>query len=153
MGIDGESFDSEEDTYGKYGLGRVKTIADWEKHAGIRLKDRAVQEWTMQNRLSPNPEVEDYDNSFYQKFKHIIDVHKPNFKENDYTFCAVIMEQEDGTSVYRKDLQADEIINKLTSEGEWMHINVDMQGQKPFKWIVWPHSESKGWCEKIEGLL
>ena len=153
LGIDGESFDSEEDTYGKYGLGRVKTIADWEKHAGIRLKDRAVQEWTMQNRLSPNPEVEDYDNSFYQKFKHIIDVHKPNLKENDYTFCAVIMEQEDGTSVYRKDLQADEIINKLTSEGEWIHINVDMQGPKPFKWIVWPHSESKGWCEKIEGLL
>ena len=24
---------------------------------------------------------------------------------------------------------------------------------KPAKWIVWPHSITAGWCEKLEGIL
>ena len=44
LGVDGESFDSDEERYGKYGLGKVRTIADWERYAGIRFKDRGVQE-------------------------------------------------------------------------------------------------------------
>ena len=153
LGVDGHSFDSDEETYGKYGLGKERTIADWERYAGIRFSDRAVQEWTSRNKLAPNPPVEDYENSFYPLFKHIIDVHKSQFKEDDYTFCAVIMEKEDGTSVYRKDLNEAEIAHKLEYSKDWINIHVDMQGPKPYKWIVWPHSASKGWCKKIERVL
>ena len=153
LGVDGHSFDSDEETYGKYGLGKERTIADWERYAGIRFSDRAVQEWTSRNKLAPNPPVEDYENSFYPLFKHIIDVHKSQLKENDYTFCAVIMELEDGTSVYRNDLTGPEINHKVKEGGEWINIRVEMQGSKPHKWIVWPHSASKGWCQKIEGVL
>lgn len=153
LGVDGESFDSDEERYGKYGLGRVRTVADWERYAGIRFKDRGVQEWTTRNKLAPNPGVEDYENSFNPLFKHILDVHKSQLKENDYTFCAVIMELEDGTSVYRNDLTGPEIINKVNADGEWVNIRVEMQGPKPYKWIVWPHSASKGWCQKIEGRV
>ena len=153
LGVDGQSFDSDEETYGKYGLGKERTIADWERYAGIRFSDRAVQEWTSRNKLAPNPPVEDYENSFYPLFKHIIDVHKGQFKEDDYTFCAVIMELEDGTSVYRNDLTGPEINHKVKADGEWVNISVEMQGSKPHKWIVWPYSESKGWCQKIETLL
>ena len=153
LGVDGQSFDSDEETYGKYGLGKERTIADWERYAGIRFSDRAVQEWTSRNKLAPNPPVEDYENSFYPLFKHIIDVHKSQFKEDDYTFCAVIMEKEDGTSVYRKDLNEAEIAHKLEYSKDWINIHVDMQGPKPYKWIVWPHSASKGWCKKIERVL
>ena len=153
LGVDGQSFDSDEETYGKYGLGKERTIADWERYAGIRFSDRAVQEWTSRNKLAPNPPVEDYENSFYPLFKHIIDVHKGQFKEDDYTFCAVIMELEDGTSVYRNDLTGPEINHKVKADGEWVNISVDMQGSKPYKWIVWPHSASKGWCQKIEGMV
>lgn len=153
LGVDGQSFDSDEETYGKYGLGKERTIADWERYAGIRFSDRAVQEWTSRNKLAPNPPVEDYENSFYPLFKHIIDVHKSQFKEDDYTFCAVIMELEDGTSVYRNDLTGPEINHKVKESTEWINIRVEMQGGKPYKWIVWPHSASKGWCQKIEGVL
>jgi hypothetical protein len=24
---------------------------------------------------------------------------------------------------------------------------------KPFKWIIWPHSVSQDWCERLEGIL
>lgn len=153
LGVDGQSFDSDEETYGKYGLGTERTIADWERYAGIRFSDRAVQEWTSRNKLAPNPPVEDYENSFYPLFKHIIDVHKSQFKEDDYTFCAVIMELEDGTSVYRNDLTGPEINHRVKESAEWINIRVEMQGSKPYKWIVWPHSASKGWCTKIESVL
>ena len=32
----------------------------------------------------------------------------------------------------------------------WRTFNTE---KKPTKWIVWPHSESKGWLNKIEGIL
>lgn len=153
LGIDGESYDTEEETYGKYGLGRLRTVEEWERYSGIRLKDRAVQEWTTRNNLAPNPHVEDYDNSFNLLFKHIIDVHRNDFPENDYTFCAVIMEAEDGTSVYRNDLNEADIKNRLAQDDDWIKIHVNLQGAKPYKWIVWPHSASKGWGNKIERIL
>jgi len=153
LGIDGESFETEEERYGKYGLGRVRTIADWERYSGIRLHDRSVQEWTIQNKLAPNPVVEDYENSFYPQFKHIIDVHRNEFTETDYSFCAVILEMQDGTPVYRRDLNEAEILHKIKNDGDWIKFHVQMQGPKPYKWIVWPHSKSKGWCKKIERAL
>jgi len=153
LGIDGESFDSEDETFGKYGLGRVRTIADWEKHSGIRLKDRRVQQHTLDNLLSPNPIPLDYDNSFLSKFKTFIDIPKSKLTENDYEFVAVICEKEDGTSVYRNDLNANEIKSKLNSDNEWINVVVDYQGEKPYKWIFWPYSTTKGWCEKIERVI
>ena len=153
LGIDGESYDSDDETYGKYGLGRVRTVADWERHSGIRMKDRAVQEWTTTNKLSPNPPVDDYDASFHPKFKHVIDVYKSEFTETDYTFCAVILESEDGTGIYRDDLNAQQLESKLKTDEDWVKFWVDVRHHKPYKWIVWPHSESKGWCKKIERVL
>ena len=32
----------------------------------------------------------------------------------------------------------------------WRTFNTE---KKPHKWVVWPHSESKGWLNKIEGKL
>ena len=153
LGIDGESYDSDEERYGKYGLGRIRKIEDWERYAGIRLRDRAVQSWTLENKLAPNPILEDYENSFHQKFKHVLDVHKSGFDHDDYSFCAVILESEEGTPVYRRDLNEQEIAQKLKTEDDWIKIHIDMQGPKPHKWIVWPHSASKGWCKKIERVL
>ena len=153
LGIDGESYDSDEERYGKYGLGRIRKIEDWERYAGIRLRDRAVQSWTLENKLAPNPILEDYENSFHQKFKHVLDVHKSEFDHDDYSFCAVILESEAGTPVYRNDLNEQEITQKLKTEDDWIKIHIDMQGPKPHKWIVWPHSASKGWCKKIERVL
>ena len=103
--------------------------------------------------MSPNPIPLDYDNSFLSKFKTFIDIPKSKLTENDYEFVAVICEKEDGTSVYRNDLNANEIKSKLNSDNEWINVVVDYQGEKPYKWIFWPYSTTKGWCEKIERVI
>ncbi len=142
--------------FGIYDFGPVRTLEDYEKYAGISFKKRAVQKYTMDRGLPPNPQLsdEEYDNSFMRIFKHCIDIHKSSLKLEDYNFIAVIFENEKGESLDRKDLQPNEIRGLLTTPDEWVKIwrefNVE---EKPHKWIVWPHSEKEGWCEKLEGTL
>tara|TARA_B110000483_G_scaffold1822_1_gene2073 strand:+ start:809 stop:2071 length:1263 start_codon:yes stop_codon:yes gene_type:complete len=157
LGVDGHTI-TEEDrlSFGKYGIGTVRTIEDWEKHSGIRFSDRGIQTHTKQNHLAPNPSGEGVDETYYQEFKHFIDIHKPSaFQHDDYEFCAVMLEEEDGTQVYRKDLGAKEFLNMLNKDkdSDFMNIPITFQGPKPFKWVVWPNSKEHGWAKKIEGVL
>ena len=139
-----------------YGLGSKRTRQDYEKYAGIRFTDRGVQQHTLDNNFPPNPEVEDYDNSFYNIFKHCIDLHAPSFPETDYDFWAIIFEDEEGKEIYRQDADANEIKTLLElakKDNNWIRLWRTYIGKKPNKWIVWPHSVSKDWCERIEGNL
>jgi hypothetical protein len=142
--------------FGKYGFGTERTVLDYEKYAGISFKRRAVQKYTLDNNLAPNPVLsdEEFDKSFMRIFKHCIDIYKGAFKENDYDFWAVIFENIDGVQLNRKDLTPSEIENALNTKGDfvniWRSFDVD---ENPRRWIVWPHSKSKGWCDKSEGVL
>jgi hypothetical protein len=151
--MDGETNDID---FGKYGFGNIRSLEDYERYAGISFKKRAVQKYTLDNNIAPNPPLfgEEFDNSFLKIFKHCIDIHKGHFVDKDYTFWAVIFEMEDGTPVNRKDLTPNEIQSALNTNGEFVNIwrTFDVEGI-PHKWIVWPHSESKGWLDKIEGKL
>jgi glycosyltransferase involved in cell wall biosynthesis len=151
--MDGEINDID---FGRYGFGDVRTLEDYERYAGISFKKRAVQKYTLDNNIAPNPPLygQEFENSFLKIFKHCIDIHKGHFVDNDYDFWAVIFEMEDGTPVNRKDLTSDEIKSALRTNGEFVNIWRTFDIEKiPYKWIVWPHSESKGWLDKIEGIL
>lgn len=150
LGIDGVEMTQD---FGKYGLGTVRTLGDFEKYAGIRFKDRGVQDYTSKNFLAPNPPVEDYDNSFNTLFKHCINVHKNSVTEEDYEFWVVAFHDENGQDLFRKDADKAEITQLLNIDGEWINIWRQYTGPVPHKWIVWPYSTSKGWLDRIEGLL
>ena len=141
--------------FGIYDFGPVRTLEDYEKYGDLILRRELVQKYTMDRGLPPNPQLsdEEYDKSFMRIFKHCIDIHKSSLKLDDYNFT-VIFENEKGDSLDRKDLQPNEIRGLQTTPDEWVKIwrefNVE---EKPHKWIVWPHSEKEGWCEKLEGTL
>ena len=154
LGIDGEV--DVEYQNGPYGLGRVRTIDDYTKYAGIRFKDRGVQQYTLDNNFAPNPEVLDYENSFFSKFKHCIDIHTDSVLENDYEFWAVIFQDENGKDLFRKDATSAEIKsmkNAAIKNNNWINLWREYNGPVPYKWIVWPFSTSKGWCDQITGTL
>lgn len=142
--------------FGPYDFGKVRTLGDYERYAGISFKKRAVQKYTLDNNLAPNPPLygEEFDNSFLQIFKHCIDLHKPQFSEIDYDFWAVIFEDDNGNTIHRQDLNENEINNLLKTNDDflkiWRTFNTE---KKPNKWIVWPYSKSKGWLNKIEQNL
>jgi hypothetical protein len=112
FGMDGECSPCMRDSLGNYWFGTERTLADYEAYAGISFKKRAVQQYTLDNKLAPNPIIEDpdeYENSFLQRFKHCIDLGFDNVPYDDYEFWAVIFEDENGNLISRKDADKEEI--------------------------------------------
>ena len=139
-----------------YTLGTERTLAEYEKYAGVRFSDRSVQTHTLKKLELPCPEVEDYENSFHPFFRHCIDIHLDSVPEKDYEFWCVAFHDENGEDLYRKDADLNEI-NTLKEAAKnnkgWINLWREYTGPKPVKWIVWPYSTSKEWCDIIEGDL
>lgn len=58
--------------FGIFDLGKVRSLEDYERFAGVRFKDRAVQQYTLDQKLAPNPIIEDsveYEKSWIHVFK------------------------------------------------------------------------------------
>lgn len=143
--------------FGIYDFGKVRTLEDYERYAGISFKKRAVQKYTIDNKLAPNPPLygKELEDSFMSIFKHCIDIHKSSFdREMDYSFWAVIFENSKGELINRMDLTDRQIRGYLTTDDDFVKIWREFQvEEKPHKWIVWPHSKTQGWLNRIEGNL
>lgn len=142
--------------FGKYDFGKVRKLEDYERYAGISFKKRGVQQYTLNNQFPPNPVISDpveYENSFSTIFKHCIDVAFHQAPEVDYDFWCVAFENEEGETIHRKDADRNEIL-MMRKDPDYFKIwrSFSYVG-KPKKWVVWPHSESKGWCQKLEGII
>jgi len=141
-----------------YYFGEERTLEEYEKYIGVRFKDRKVQQYTLNLKYPPNPKPYDYENSLLSHFKHCIDIHTTHFKELDYDFWVVSFEKEDGTVISREDADINEI-HSLMSTAEngdgVIRIWREFFGEYPNKYIIWPHSKSKGFIteERIEKVL
>ena len=141
--------------FGMYDFGPKRTLADYERYAGISFKRRRAHKYTLSNNVPPNPEADgDFEDIPVSSFKHRIDLPKSAFVETDCDFWAIIFEDKFNTSMYRKDLNESDIHYHLNAPTTMIKLDVEFDVTKPpFKWIVWPHSKSKGWLEKIENRL
>jgi len=154
FGMDGETQEGHD---GPYGFGTVRTLEEYEKYAGISFKRRGIQQYTMDKNYPPNPEFEteqEWEDSIMTIFKHCIDVGYNNVPEQDYDFWAIAFHDENDETMFRQDADKDEI-RRLKSDPDgyckiWRQFNTH---KKPSYWVVWPHSESKGWGERITGRL
>jgi glycosyltransferase involved in cell wall biosynthesis len=141
--------------FGVYGFGKVRYLRDYEKYAGIQFRTRGVQQYTLDNNFAPNPPIDhpvEYEKSFLSIFKHCIDIGFDQIPLDDYDVFAVAFEDEKGVEIYRQDADVNEI-QRIKNDPDgygkvWRTFNTQT---KPHKWIVWPHSLSQGWCERLEG--
>lgn len=148
LNIDGERVAGED--FGEFGFGPHRTLEDYESYAGIKFDIRGVQQYTLEHREAPNPSGGEY----FRIFKHCIDLPYSAVPLNDYTFWAVAFEDENGKEIYRQDADINEI-NRMKNDPDgycklWRIFHAD---GKPKKWIVWPHSASQGWQERLIGTL
>ena len=151
--MDGEVNDID---FGIYGFGTERTLEDYERYAGVSFKKRAIQQYTLDNNLAPNPPLygEDFDKSFLSIFKHCIDISYDKIPENDYEFLVVAFHNEKDDTIFRKDADVNEI-NQIKNDPDgygkiWREFQTE---KKPSYWVVWPYSTSKGWCERLTGTL
>ena len=155
--MDGEKQEGHD---GKYGFGNVRTLRDYEEYAGLMFSDRSVQQYTLDKNYPPNPSInelggeENWKKQFATIFKHCIDIGYSQVTESDYDFWVVAFHDENHETLYRKDADKVEIKRMLNDPDKYCKIWRDFQTtKKPKYWVVWPHSESKGWCDKITGNL
>jgi hypothetical protein len=155
FGMDGEIQEGHE---GPYGFGSVRTLKEYEIYAGLKFSRRAVQQYTLDKHYPPNPTIyeteEVWENSFASIFKHCIDVSFSQVPEDDYDFWVVAFHDDKDETIFRKDADKNEIKRMKTDPDGYCKIWRDFQTtHKPKYWVVWPHSESKGWCDRITGNL
>lgn len=144
LGVDGEvCTPCNRNSFGKYFLGEQRSLGDWEKHMGIKFKNRSVQNAVLKNMP---PEIRN--EPFYQKFKHPLEFNRKMLTHEDYSFASIIFEDSEKNIIFREDVNEKECERWLTMD----HILLwkEYQGPKPYKWIIWPYSKSKGWVDKIE---
>jgi hypothetical protein len=154
FGMDGEEMVD----LGQFGFGPVRTLRDYEKYSGLLFSKRAVQKYTLDKEYPPNPNnyetEEDWINSFTKQFKHCIDVAYDQVPERDYDFWVVAFHDHKDETIYRKDADKHEIQGFFRDPDGyckvWRTFNAE---EKPSYWVVWPHSESKGWGERMTGNL
>ena len=155
FGMDGLTQEGHE---GPYGFGEVRSLREYEKYSGLLFEKRAVQQYTLDKKYPPNPydfeNEEDWKNSFATIFKHCIDVGYSQVPEKDYDFWVVAFHDETDETIYRKDADKAEIQRMMNDPDNYCKIWREFQtSHKPKYWVVWPHSESKGWCERMTGNL
>ena len=144
--------------HGKYGFGKVRTLRDYEKYSGLLFSRRAVQQETIDKKYPPNTynytSEEEWMDSFASIFKHCIDIGYSQVPENDYDFWAVAFHDENDETVFRKDADPSEVQRMKNDPDGYCKVWREFQTtKKPKYWVVWPHSESKGWGQRITGNL
>jgi len=154
--MDGEVYNPEE--FGIYGFGSERTLKDYERYSGLLFSKRAVQQYTLDKKYPPNPQVfeteEEWLDSYASIFRHCVDVHFNLVPETDYDFWVVAFHDEKDETLYRRDADINEInMMKKDPDGYCKIWRQFQTAHKPKYWVVWPHSTSKGWCERITGNL
>ena len=152
FGMDGEKQEGHD---GKYGLGNVRTLRDYEKYAGLLFEKRAVQEYTLNKNYPPNPDYnteKEWLQSFTRNFNYCINLDINELQENDYDFWAVTFHDQTGKEINRKDSTEDEIKRYL--KNGFVNICRDfLVTETPKTWSVWTHSKTKEWIKQHTGTI
>lgn len=141
--------DNEEDL-GDYGLGTIRSHADYERYAGIDFARRLLQSETVQGIDPPCTFVDE--GSWEAGFTHRHAV-KLKWSHADFEPCADCkfvyfgVEDAQGTVLFRYD--APPSSPEATGAVEAKEVTVSAR-TKPSKLVVWPVSSSKGWLKRID---
>jgi hypothetical protein len=66
----------------------------------------------------------------------------------------VAFHDKDDNEMYRKDADKEEIERMFNDPDKYCKVWREFQtAKKPHHWVVWPHSVSKGWCNRMTGNI
>lgn len=78
---------------------------------------------------------------------------KKFFDIDDCDFWVVAFENAEGKTIFRRDVDSNELDflkNDPSYYKVWREFSTD---ESPAKWIVWIHSKTYGWANRLEGML
>jgi len=133
-----------------------RTLRDYELYAGLEFSTRRVHRDTIDKKVPPISHTkEEHIDGLGNYHKMCIDIYKEEFTETDYNVWAVAFEDHTGKEIYRSDADEQEIQRILSvpfDEDKFVHVWRNFYSDTlPVTWIVWPHSKTKGWMNKLTG--
>ena len=139
-----------------FGLGSVRTLADYEAYAGLSFRLRKGQNYTLRCGEPPNPPAApDWVEQIYTWMVRVkIDaIHLPQGSFDDPAFWYVAINDDEGYEIFRRDFPRAELLT-LSGNDPVISLICEFQaGIVPATWSVWPVSRSKGWLQRITGTL
>jgi hypothetical protein len=139
----------------KYGWGTERTLEEYERYAGVKFSTRQVHRHTADYHPLPVPQ-DNFEENLLSKIKVCIDIYKGSLTETDYDAIVIAILDKNGNDIYRQDSSPEEIYSLIKSDpnDQFIHIWREyVDNKQPTSWRVWPHSTSKGWCERIEQII
>ncbi len=142
-----------------YGLGRARTLQQYERFAGISFARRGVTQAVL-DHLPPAPTDNvhrsdaEFEASLVPYFRHCLDVAYERVPHDDYDRWVVAFKSADDRELFRQDADAAEIALMKADPDKYCKIwRQFITDELPTRWIVWPHSRSQGWGHPIVGRI
>jgi len=165
FGMDGE--ESNQIDFGVFGFGTERTVHEYEEYAGISFEYRGVQQQTLDKEEPPNKFEYTSEGEWVNSFARSNDVHVVVHRDeieglfdedgnmlDDLSFAYVGTHDVNDDEVYRKDLDRDALYAELNKENGFVEYRlIFLSAKRPESFTFWPHSESKGWLNKITKTL
>ena len=136
---------------GRYGLGSVRTLADFQNYSGIDFKRSVLHLDTISAKEPPvnlsDPLLWSYDTKTFKKKMVWADADVD--KCDDPRFWAFIFKDQNGHELFRKDVtfaEDEDLLEGRTTEKEF-EFDYYSPAQVPSIFMIWPYSESKQWIK------
>jgi hypothetical protein len=141
---------------GEFGLGKSRSLSDYEHYAGINFKLRLVQDYTRDDQPPPNPEIysdDDWETRRLKDFAATVLVRRDKLSLlKDVDFWYVGLHDKAGIELLRHDMLADSIKQALEDDPVRIDLNY-RSASKAARWTIWPHHASRGWLRKFTGVV
>lgn len=153
LGIDNESRENLD--FVCYDLGKERTVEQFEHNVGLDLKGKRIHQHTLDNKMLPIPYMneEEWELSLIKHFKYCINVYKGSLTESDYDCWVLAFKDKEGNETIRVDVNENELkgIQSINDDNQFFNIWREFDCTEfPNSWLIWPHSISKGWLDRIE---
>jgi pimeloyl-ACP methyl ester carboxylesterase len=139
-----------------YGLGSARSLEDYEIYAGLSLKLRKAQDYTVRCGEPPNPEAAvDWTGQIFPWMVRITfdreALQVAAFDDPELWYVGV--QDVDHVEIYRQDIPSSQLASLQIAEPKVVLVCEFESGAVPVSWTVWPVSRSLGWLSRIEGTL
>lgn len=150
LGIDPSTID-----FRHYGLGKVRSLHEYELYSGIDFKNKRVhQSCASISTEAPDPYVmteEEWSAGMLQNHNIVVtwDLTKiPDNKEFDFWFFG--FEDSDSKLLWRKDFTTEDVYyDNIFHKKQNSHRSVFGCSGTPYQCVLIPHSKDTGWAEKV----
>lgn len=136
--------------FGEYGLGKERTVKDYEVFAGVNFKDKSVQIYTLNNQYPPTPKDSPWVNSFY----HLVTVHRHELPGEEYSSILIAFDDKDGVGIKSRTIEGEEL-NEFIKKGRPIHYEefFTYTGNAPVRMVAWAVDKNKQWAERVEHTI